>query len=105
MKNPSGSICPAGSFCPEGTSAVVNCPAKTYTDAEGGDSVGDCYPCPPGKQCPTAGMTTWHVTDCAIGYYCPESQDSDTPVAYKCEKGYYCAAGSRVQQLCLPGFY
>ena len=42
---------------------------------------------------------------CTAGYFCPEGQNSSTPIEYKCTPGHFCQAGSITEQTCPPGYY
>ena len=48
------SICPTGHYCPMGTSLPLACPAGTYNNLYGADSIHACLECPDGNYC--AGM-------------------------------------------------
>ena len=53
----SSGVCPSGSYCPQGTSTPNPCPAGTYNDQTGGESLNDCLNCPAGYYCAVAGKT------------------------------------------------
>lgn len=100
-----GAICPDGHYCPEGSSSATPCPIGTYRDAEGGTVLADCFACPKGFYCATQGLASYTSTQCAAGYYCPESQTTGSPVAYKCPAGSYCPANSKLAKKCPVGYY
>ena len=70
----------------------------------GATSLSDCYPCPPGKYCDTAGIAS-PSGDCSAGYYCPEGSSSSTPLQYRCSSGYKCPGGTGEPIPCDPGTY
>lgn len=84
-----GGKCSAGYYCPSGTSYPM--------------------PCPPGKACPSAGMST-PGSACAAGYYCTLVATTTTPTSTAqgggaCAAGYYCGAGSSAPTPCPVGTY
>ncbi|XP_010220890.1 PREDICTED: uncharacterized protein LOC104575253 [Tinamus guttatus] len=101
--------CPSGHYCfggngTEDSPAPQKCPPHTYREDPGAQSVADCQPCPPGYQCPFAGLTNFEDHPCPLGYWCPGKGD-----AFLCPPG-----TSRIQpgaasledcDPCSPGYY
>ena len=69
--NPSNLVCPVNHYCSEAATAGTACGAGTFNGNSGGISSQQCLPCEPGYQCQTVNGTT-QVTECPIGYWCPE---------------------------------
>eukprot|EP01022_Parablepharisma_sp_SALTPOND_P014589 TRINITY_DN199_c1_g1_i1.p1 TRINITY_DN199_c1_g1~~TRINITY_DN199_c1_g1_i1.p1 ORF type:complete len:4309 (-),score=431.50 TRINITY_DN199_c1_g1_i1:34-12960(-) len=102
-----GRKCAAGKYCDFGATVENDCVEGTYNPYEGQSS---CLPCPPGRLCPTPGLTAY--TTCPLGSYCPggTSVPSLCPPGtyspninlissdecYKCDPGKYCLGGSGV---------
>ena len=89
-----------------GTFNATVCPRGSYRDVEGGGDVTDCNPCTPGMYCDGEGLT--EATGlCAAGYYCPESEFTQTarPTGFECPTGHYCGNGTADPFPCDPGYY
>ena len=59
---------------------------------------------PPGSYCASNGLAL-PTGLCSAGYYCPEGQSQDSPVAYQCTPGHYCPEGSPTELACESGSY
>ena len=115
-------LCQAGYYCPRGSKTIteVPCPAGTYRSTTKGKKIEDCYPCPNGKFCVSASIST---ATCPAGYYCPlgtksanqypcragtfssstglESQDGCS----QCGLGNYCPGAGTAVVPCQTGYY
>ncbi len=102
----SGFVCPAGSFCMSGALSPVSCPSGTWSNRTGLGSMDECEICPPGRFCPTSGMTQPGPL-CTAGYYCPGGRDEPSNSSLLCSAGYYCPMGSGVstQVACPAGTF
>ncbi|KAG1697654.1 hypothetical protein DVH05_016093 [Phytophthora capsici] len=131
-----GSYCPAGSdsepaletdacppayYCPTATPAPVICPAGTYSNLTGQDSISDCTPTPAGYFSVAGALEPTGV--CSPGFYCPLRSTSRTqvpcPARYYlnrsmgqseedcavCVSGSYCPIGSAYPTTCPAGYY
>ena len=110
-------VCPKGKYCPEGTGAPLNCPAGTYNDEYGAESLDECLPCPVGKYCNVAGATMASLIlagapsygTCTAGYVCFEGSTTPTPTdgvqGIQCLVGNYCPAGTPAMIECPAGSY
>ncbi|OMJ93310.1 hypothetical protein SteCoe_3776 [Stentor coeruleus] len=119
--------CTAGNYCEKGATALTPCekgyyclantgykysypcPAGTYMDVTGSETIDDCKPCTAGKFCYGVGLLD--VTEnCKEGYYCTGSAEVATPpdnhaTGSYCPRGTYCPVGSSVATDCDPGKY
>eukprot|EP01022_Parablepharisma_sp_SALTPOND_P009167 TRINITY_DN1381_c0_g1_i1.p1 TRINITY_DN1381_c0_g1~~TRINITY_DN1381_c0_g1_i1.p1 ORF type:complete len:3672 (+),score=433.12 TRINITY_DN1381_c0_g1_i1:8055-19070(+) len=84
----SATSCSANHFCPEGSSTEMNCPAGTYTAAQGGKNEDSCSPCPPGSACPLKSASV----NCAPGHYCLDR--TYDPTETPCPDGTYTASNT-----------
>ena len=106
--------CPTSQYCLNGTLDPLPCPAGTYRNDYGADSMDACYECPAGYYCPREtdvyyscpektycppGST--NTTVCPTGYYCPVN--SGSPLL--CPENYYCPQETAVPLACYPGTY
>jgi hypothetical protein len=64
-------LCPVNYYCKEGVFVGTACGAGTFNRDSGGVSDQECLPCEPGYECRTVGGVTV-VTECPIGFWCPE---------------------------------
>ncbi|VFV21172.1 Hypothetical predicted protein [Lynx pardinus] len=73
--DPATHPCPAGHYCPGGSETSPGtpqaCPEHTYLPAEGGQSLAECLPCPPGYLCVSPGLSSLESRLCPPGYWCP----------------------------------
>ena len=75
--------CPTGHFCSNGTKAETErpCPPGTFRNITLGQSVDDCFACPPGMYCSKDGLGNpegW----CDAGFYCRLGSDSKNPYSW-----------------------
>lgn len=115
-------LCPEGSFCNNALTPVENtCPAGKFMPHIGATQLTDCFSCPSGFYCPTAGLSS--VTVCDSGYYCLENSETKNTgtcpgsvCAEECPMGSFCPItykadgvtpdkGSNVDYKCAPGTY
>ncbi|KAE9138231.1 hypothetical protein PF007_g1495 [Phytophthora fragariae] len=113
--------CPPGYFCPTGTPAPIICPAGTYSNLTGQDSMSDCTPTPAGFYSLAGALQPSGV--CSPGFYCPLRSTSQTqvpcPARYYlnrtmgqseedcalCVSGSYCPVGTAYPITCPAGYY
>ncbi|KAF0717142.1 hypothetical protein As57867_002460, partial [Aphanomyces stellatus] len=113
--------CPQGYYCPMATPAPVYCPAGTYNNVTGQDSVANCIPTPAGYYSLAASIVP--TGPCAAGYYCPPMSTTNTQVACParyflngtqgrsqddcavCPAGSYCPIASVTPTACPRGYY
>ncbi|GAB5566196.1 SCO-spondin [Prionailurus iriomotensis] len=94
--DPATHPCPAGHYCPGGSETSPGtpqaCPEHTYLPAEGGQSLAECLPCPPGYLCVSP------------GYWCPGDQGAFLcpPGTFRTKPG---ASSKEDCELCPPGHY
>ncbi|CDJ32273.1 uncharacterized protein EMH_0073820 [Eimeria mitis] len=97
--------CPQGSYCPPGdranqtATAVTTCPAGYYCPEGSVEPI----PCPPGKLCPTSGLSTADM-QCPGGVLCGAGSSS-LETATPCPVGYVCGAGAVFPVPCPRGTY
>ncbi|GMF37121.1 unnamed protein product [Phytophthora fragariaefolia] len=113
--------CPPGYFCPTATPAPIICPAGTYSNLTGQDSMSDCTPTPAGYYSLAGALQPTGV--CSPGFYCPLRSTSETqvpcPARYYlnrtmgqseddcalCVSGSYCPIGTAYPITCPAGYY
>ncbi|KAF4141759.1 hypothetical protein GN958_ATG09004 [Phytophthora infestans] len=113
--------CPPGYYCPTATPSPVICPAGTYSNFTGQDSMSDCTPTPAGYFSLAGALEPTGV--CSPGFYCPLRSTSRTqvpcPARYYlnrtmgqseddcalCVSGSYCPIGTAYPVTCPAGFY
>lgn len=119
--DPAPRPCPAGHYCPGGnetsTGAPQACPEHTYLAAEGGKSLAECLPCPPGYHCLSPGerlalgwmlRLLWRRDERLSGaswpclLFLPPGLSSFKN--HPCPPGYWCPGG-RGPFLCPPGTF
>lgn len=85
-----------------GVDKPIDCPAGTYSNAEGLASVDQCLNCTGGEFCNRTAMT---VTSgpCLPGYFCPRRSTSSREV--ECPAGHFCTSGTFHPYLCPSGRY
>jgi hypothetical protein len=73
---PCDSDCVAGHFCPAGSASgtAAVCPAGRYSET----GAGACTPCAGGTWSDTVGRSNACVSECAVGYACPEGSANGT---------------------------
>ena len=77
--------CQGGGYCPEGASAVLPCPAGSYSNATNLNSDAKCKPCPAGSSCGTGSM---QPIDCTPGSFSDSARATAcTPCPRKKFKG------------------
>ena len=100
-------VCPAGHACDEGTPSAraFPCPAGTFSNVTGLESLGGCLPCPPGRHCNVTALLA-PTGLCAGGYFCALGSPTPTPttelypaltgvdVGGVCPAGFECPPGS-----------
>ena len=74
--------CPAGQYAESGVVACTDCPAGTYTDAEGQR---ECVACEPGTVTTVDGESS--CVPCGLGFYA--NKDSGADACLGCPPGYY----------------
>jgi hypothetical protein len=96
--------CDMGHFCP-GDGTRSPCPAGTFGNATGLESVDQCLPCVEGFFCPEASVTGRDEPCGNVDVFCPASASSPTPVA----AGHYTRLGNTTtrssQRLCPTGYF
>lgn len=123
--------CQAGYYCPQKASKEYACPAGTYRDNEGAESVEECEECPAGYYCPEATIAPIACVNgtycpygsieqkiCPGGYYCYDGNNyqlDDCPINYKCPRGSFepiectgrhiCEANTEIEELCPAGTF
>ncbi|KAL8012133.1 putative tyrosine-protein kinase ephrin type A/B receptor [Plasmopara halstedii] len=113
--------CPPGFYCPTATPLPIICPAGTYSNFTGQDSVNDCTPTPAGYFSIAGSLEPTGV--CSPGFYCPIRSTSRTqvpcPARYYldrtkgqseedcalCFSGSYCPPGTAYPIKCPRGYY
>ncbi|CAK7320737.1 hypothetical protein VULLAG_LOCUS22832 [Vulpes lagopus] len=106
--DPAPRPCPAGHYCPGGnetsTGAPQACPEHTYLAAEGGKSLAECLPCPPGYHCLSPGLSSFKNHPCPPGYWCPGGRGPFLcpPGTFRTKPG---ATSQEDCELCPPGHY
>lgn len=96
-----GQICPIGSFCPMNSTSPIQCLAGGYCDVTG---LITPKLCPSGTFGTTVGARSSSVCQpCAGGTY--NIDTGQTSCAGSCLAGYYCPAGSIIQNACPIGSY
>jgi hypothetical protein len=101
--NVTGYICPAGAYCPTGSAAPSWCSPGYFANSTANTRIGDCFPCTPGFECPSAGTVTPTVP-CSPGYYCPGGIATPS-ISEACPLGHSCPTGSYQPVPCLAGSY
>ena len=94
--------CPAGYYCLNDNTVPVACPAGTYRDAPGAQSVGDCFPCSPGSYCPIASP---YPTYCPAGTYRGTEGAKQPSECTQCLSGNFCPVGAVTPVNCSAGTY
>ena len=94
--------CPAGYYCPSTTSMPVACPAGTFRDIHGAESVDDCFACPQGHYCPAASTS---VVACPAGTYRSAPGAGQPRDCIPCESGGYCPVASFAPASCPAGSF
>ena len=90
-------LCPTGYFCPTtGLTGPHICPIGSYCPSYG---LSAAKPCNSGYYCNTTGITSQII--CPTGSFC----QTTTGAPVSCTGGYYCPAGSIVQNQCALGFH
>ncbi|XP_044928344.1 SCO-spondin isoform X2 [Mustela putorius furo] len=106
--DPTTHPCPAGHYCPGGNKTSPGtpqaCPEHTYLAAEGGQSLAECLPCPPGYHCLSPGLSSFKSQPCPPGYWCPGDQGAFLcpPGTFRTKPG---ASSQEDCELCPPGHY
>ncbi|XP_053757174.1 zonadhesin-like isoform X1 [Panthera pardus] len=106
--DPATHPCPAGHYCPGGSETSPGtpqaCPEHTYLPAEGGRSLAECLPCPPGYLCVSPGLSSLESHLCPPGYWCPGDQGAFLcpPGTFRTKPG---ASSKEDCELCPPGHY
>ncbi|XP_078306274.1 uncharacterized protein LOC132680612 isoform X4 [Panthera onca] len=106
--DPATHPCPAGHYCPGGSETSPGtpqaCPEHTYLPAEGGQSLAECLPCPPGYLCVSPGLSSLESHLCPPGYWCPGDQGAFLcpPGTFRTKPG---ASSKEDCELCPPGHY
>ncbi|KAG2866757.1 hypothetical protein PC113_g2544 [Phytophthora cactorum] len=113
--------CPPGYYCPTATPSPIICPAGTYSNLTGQDSMSDCTPTPAGYFSLAGALESTGV--CSPGFYCPLRSTSRTqvpcPARYYlnrtmgqseddcalCVSGSYCPIGTAYPVTCPAGYY
>ncbi|RLN86843.1 hypothetical protein BBJ28_00010856, partial [Nothophytophthora sp. Chile5] len=113
--------CPPGYFCPTAIPAPIICPAGTYSNLTGQDSISDCTSTPAGFFSLEGALAPTGV--CSPGFYCPLRSTSRTqvpcPARYYinrtmgeseedcalCVSGAYCPLGTAYPITCPTGYY
>ncbi|EDV28435.1 uncharacterized protein TRIADDRAFT_51343 [Trichoplax adhaerens] len=106
MTSGTNRLCPIGKYCLQGSIAPIDCPPGSIRPVVGASSTADCWPCPAGRYCASAGAIAATGT-CSEGYYCPAEAviQVPTPSAYICPRGFYCGNGTITPAGCAPGTY
>ena len=94
--------CPAGYYCLSSTARPLACPAGTYRDVHGAESVDDCYFCPAGHYCPPAASS---VTACPAGTYRATPGAGQPADCIQCDPGGYCPVASQAPTPCPSGSF
>ncbi|CUE73353.1 membrane-associated protein, putative [Bodo saltans] len=125
--------CTVGNYCPQGSSAVIACPAGSYTPFNRTTGAGPsglidstlCLLCPAGYYCPTGSSAPSYClpgtysdsgasscTTCEVGRYCPQNATSadQKERLFLCPAGLFCPAGlnrvpSAQYEACIVGNY
>ncbi|XP_032694159.1 neurogenic locus notch homolog protein 3-like [Lontra canadensis] len=106
--DPTTHPCPAGHYCPGGNKTSPGtpqaCPEHTYLAAEGGQSLAECLPCPPGYHCLSPGLSSFKSHPCPPGYWFPGDQGAFLcpPGTFRTKPG---ASSQEDCELCPPGHY
>ncbi|XP_045653112.1 multiple epidermal growth factor-like domains protein 11 [Ursus americanus] len=106
--DPTTRPCPVGHYCPGGNETSPGmpqaCPEHTYLAAEGGQSLAECLPCPPGYHCLSPGLSSFKSHPCPPGYWCPGDQGAVLcpPGTFRIKPG---ASSQEDCELCPPGHY
>merc|ERR1712226_843971 len=95
-------FCPAGHFCPEGSVHPTSCPAGTFTNNIGAETVTDCMVCPVGSYCSEG---TSEPAMCPAGSYNDAIGAVDVSQCTSCSAGSFCPAGSSVPTVCPAGTF
>ncbi|OQR94999.1 hypothetical protein ACHHYP_00649 [Achlya hypogyna] len=113
--------CPLGYYCPMAVPAPIYCPAGTFNNVTGQDSLADCIPTPAGYYSLPASIVPTGI--CATGYFCPSMSTTSTQVPCPpryflnrtqgrsqddcavCPAGKYCTVASSVPIDCPRGYY
>lgn len=94
--------CPAGYYCLSDTVIPKPCPAGTYRDSPGANSLADCFPCPAGDYCP---VSSPFATSCPAGTYRGTTGAGQPQDCSPCLAGNYCPMGSIDPTNCSAGTY
>ncbi|ETO67181.1 hypothetical protein F444_15794 [Phytophthora nicotianae P1976] len=113
--------CPPGYYCPTATPSPIICPAGTYSNLTGQDTMSDCTPTPAGYFSLAGALEPTGV--CSPGFYCPIRSTSRTQVPCPpryylnrtmgqseddcavCVSGSYCPIGTAYPVTCPAGYY
>jgi hypothetical protein len=94
--------CPAAYYCPSTTAMPVACPAGTFRDTHGAESLDDCSACPAGHYCPLASAT---IIACPAGTYRATPGAGAPRDCLPCDAGGYCPVASSAPVSCPAGSY
>ncbi|CAG5113760.1 Oidioi.mRNA.OKI2018_I69.chr2.g7850.t1.cds [Oikopleura dioica] len=118
IPSPADKKCPKGYVCPAGIKTP--CPVGTFLNIEGGRTLDDCLPCPPGWFCETEALeenpkdTGNEDFKCKAGFFCfsgatsPEpDDDTNVPALFgECPPGFKCPEdGTAEPEGCPDGYY
>jgi hypothetical protein len=94
--------CPVGYYCPTSTAMPAACPAGTFRDVHGGESVDDCFACLSGHYCPAASRS---VVTCPAGTYRSSPGAGQPADCLPCSAGAYCPEASIAPVSCIAGTF
>lgn len=104
--DPTTHPCPAGHYCPGGNKTSPGtpqaCPEHTYLAVEGGQSLAECLPCPPGYHCLSPGeslILSWMLRASM------EESKRFSEVAWPCLMFLLPGLSSFKSQPCPPGYW